>query len=165
MRASWEKSTHPLFRLITYFNRGYLPIRRDIEIERPEKPSPSSFSCPLPPVKARLYFPGTEEELARASQIILDIPGGGFVAMTPKHHDDYLSQWARNLNVPVVSLNYGKAPEKPFPWAIEECFDAYRSIVESNGKCIGLEGKYSIDQKGVKTEKDPIKVVLVGDSA
>ena len=85
--------------------------------------------------------------------------------MSPTNHDDYLSAWSRNIGVPVVSINYGKAPEYPYPWAIEECFDAYRSVVESNGACIGLEGWFTTDENGNKLKKDPIKIVLIGDSA
>jgi hypothetical protein len=40
----------------------------------------------------------------------------------------------------------------PYPWAIEEGFDAYRTLMETKGKCIGIHsGK--------------IAVVLTGDSA
>ena len=65
----------------------------------------------------------------------------------------------------MLSIDYGKAPEYPYPYAIEECFDAYRNIVETNGACIGLEGWHTIDSNGNKQKKDPIKIVLVGDSA
>ena len=142
-----------------------MQIRRDIEFPRPNEPSESSFGVSLPNIKARLYFNGRKNDLAKATKLIFDIPGGGFVAMSPIHHDDYLSAWSRNAGVPVLSIDYGKAPEYPYPYAIEECFDAYRNIVETNGACIGLEGWHTIDSNGNKQKKDPIKIVLVGDSA
>jgi len=40
----------------------------------------------------------------------------------------------------------------PYPWAIEEGFDAYRTIQETKGRCIGM-----------KTGR--LGVVLTGDSA
>lgn len=40
----------------------------------------------------------------------------------------------------------------PYPYAIDECFDAYRVLLESAGKLIGMSGT-------------KFKVVLSGDSA
>jgi hypothetical protein len=40
----------------------------------------------------------------------------------------------------------------PYPFAVEEVFDAYRIIVESKGKAIGVAG-------------DDLNIVLSGDSA
>jgi len=42
--------------------------------------------------------------------------------------------------------------QDPYPWAIEEGFDAYRTIQETKGRCIGM-----------KTGR--LGVVLTGDSA
>jgi len=40
----------------------------------------------------------------------------------------------------------------PYPWAIEEGFDAYRTIQETKGRCIGMKS-------------GRLGVVLTGDSA
>ncbi|KAJ3300190.1 hypothetical protein HK104_003418 [Borealophlyctis nickersoniae] len=167
MRTSWEdRLLNPYIRLITLFPRGFLNFRRNITISRPEQPSITSFPrVELKPIKARLYFSGTAKELRRSKQLILQLPGGGFVTMSPKCHDDYVSMWARQTKIPIVSIDYGKAPEHPYPWGLEECFDAYRSIVESNGETVGFEGWYTTDEKGNRVKKDPIKIVMVGDSA
>lgn len=50
-------------------------------------------------------------------------------------------------------MNYKKAPEYPYPWAVHECFDFYVSLIQQRGRFLGLSG-----------DKD-IKVILVGDSA
>jgi acetyl esterase/lipase len=165
-RTAWEKSTNPYLYAIGYFLRGYLRTRRDVLIPRPTTPSPTSFhKVDLGPIKARLYFHGNRKELAKCTQLLFDVPGGGFTCMTPKNHDDYLSSWARKCKIPIISINYGKAPEHPYPWAIEECFDAYRSIVESNGECIGFDGWYELDSDGSEIKKEAIKIAMVGDSA
>ncbi|KAJ3041481.1 hypothetical protein HDV00_009277 [Rhizophlyctis rosea] len=166
MRMSWEgRILNPVIRLITFPERGFLSIRKDITIERPSPPSVTSFpDWDLGPIKARLYFSGTVEELRKSKQLILQLPGGGFVTMNPKAHDDYVSSWARQTKIPIVAIDYGKAPEYPYPFALEECFDAYRSIVESNGKSIGFDG-WPKDGQANEIKKDPIKIIMCGDSA
>ena len=83
----------------------------------------------------------------------MDIPGGGFVAMDPRCHDDKLLAWAGRTGLPVLALNYRKAPEHPYPYALNECYDAYHTLVTSRGRCIGLAGTMVP------------KIVLSGDSA
>jgi acetyl esterase/lipase len=154
IRASWQKATNPYFYMITMFDRGYLGIRKNLSIPAPSVKFPSAF--PLQPkgnIKARLYFHGTSKQLRDCTSLIFHIPGGGFVAMDPEHHDDYVSNWARQTKLPIISINYGKAPEHPYPWALEECFEAYKSIDESNAKVLGIECP------------EPIKILVVGDSA
>lgn len=89
--------------------------------------------------------------------------------MGPAHHEERLRSWAVQTGKPVISLEYGKAPEcwflprsinhvlnqlstDPYPFGIDEVFDAYRIIVESKGKAIGMAG-------------EDLNIVLSGDSA
>ena len=48
---------------------------------------------------------------ANATELIFDCPGGGFVAMTPAHHEERLRLWGVHSKKPVLALEYGKAPE------------------------------------------------------
>ena len=58
----------------------------------------------------------------------------------------------KRLNVSLlVKLGFWLIAD-PYPWAIEEGFDAYRTIQETKGRCIGM-----------KTGR--LGVVLTGDSA
>ncbi|KAM6974360.1 lipase, hormone-sensitive a [Tautogolabrus adspersus] len=57
--------------------------------------------------------------------LILHIHGGGFVAQTSKSHENYLRTWSKELNAPILSVDYSLSPEAPFPRALEECFYAY----------------------------------------
>ena len=63
------------------------------------------------PVVGWLFFDGTEKELSHATELILDLPGGGFICMSPLHHEERLRRWAIRCKRPVLSIDYGKAPE------------------------------------------------------
>ncbi|KAI5630188.1 hormone-sensitive lipase [Silurus asotus] len=57
--------------------------------------------------------------------LLIHFHGGGFVAQTSRSHESYLKSWSKDLNVPILSVDYSLAPEAPFPRALEECFFAY----------------------------------------
>ena len=114
------------------------------------RPTESSYT---EPINAWLYFDGPLSALKTHTKIVLDMPGGGYVAMTPRHHDDKLLAWSGKLRLPVLSLDYRKAPEHPYPYALNECYDAYHSITATRGRCIGLSGS------------SPPRVIFTGDSA
>ncbi|KAJ8013466.1 hypothetical protein DPEC_G00030080 [Dallia pectoralis] len=57
--------------------------------------------------------------------LLIHFHGGGFVAQTSKSHENYLKSWSKDLNVPILSVDYSLAPDAPFPRALEECFYAY----------------------------------------
>ncbi|KAI0790793.1 Alpha/Beta hydrolase protein [Abortiporus biennis] len=144
LRTTWEKTTNPYIRALTYYPP--ITIRKKLLIPRPA-------DAPYQrPVTAWLFFAPPEHHLSRATDLILDFPGGGFISMTPEHHEDRLRMWAMRTGKPVLSIDYGKAPEYPYPFAIDECFDAYRMIVESAGTIIGMSGT-------------KLNVVFSGDSA
>lgn len=149
LRVSWNKGTTPYLKALQGLMRPrsmrYPP--RAIRIPRPPN---SDFK---EPVSAWLYFDGPVSALKNHTKIVLDIPGGGFVAMDPRTSDDKLLAWAGKTGLPILSLDYKKAPEFPYPHALNECFDVYCMIIASKGKCIGLSG-----------EVLP-KIVISGDSA
>ncbi|ODO03459.1 hormone-sensitive lipase [Cryptococcus wingfieldii CBS 7118] len=148
LRTTWDKTNNPYIRLLTARHRPKLPIVRTIFIPRPSQSSRAS----LPPVKTMLFFSGSEAELAQATELIVDFPGGGFIAMSPECHEERLRTWARRTGKPVLGVNYGKAPEYPYPWSIEEGFDAYRTLIETKGNVIGIAS-------------GRLDIVLSGDSA
>ncbi|XP_061738718.1 lipase, hormone-sensitive a isoform X2 [Nerophis ophidion] len=57
--------------------------------------------------------------------LLIHFHGGGFVAQTSRSHENYLRSWSKELNVPILSVDYSLSPEAPFPRALEECFYAY----------------------------------------
>ncbi|EXJ79555.1 hypothetical protein A1O3_07834 [Capronia epimyces CBS 606.96] len=149
LRVSWNKPNTPYLKWLAAMLRPrftkYKPRR--IRIPRPKQ------STYKEPVVAWMYFDGSLAELERQEKLVLDIPGGGFVAMDPRTNDDKLLAWAGRTGLPVLSLDYRKAPEYPYPYALNECFDVYTQIVATRGRCIGM-----------KPPSCP-RIVLTGDSA
>ena len=149
LRVSWNKPTTPLLS----FAQGLVRPRftrwppRAMRIPRP------GVSNYTESVAAWLYYDGPVADLQKHKNIVLDISGGGYVAMNPRCHDDKLLAWAARTGLPVLSLDYKKAPEHPYPFAINECFDVYMTIANTKGKCVGLSG----------TEVP--RVIITGDSA
>jgi acetyl esterase/lipase len=149
LRVSWNKGTTPYLAFASKLLRPRLMKYPPRAIRIP-RPSNSDYKDP---VSGWLYFDGPLSALKNHTKVVLDIPGGGFVAMNPRTNDDKLFAWAGKTGLPVLSLDYKKAPEFPYPYALNECYDVYHTLIASRGRCIGLSG-----------EVVP-KVVLTGDSA
>jgi len=149
LRVAWNKGTTPYLGALTSLMRPRLMVYPPRQIRIP-RPRASSYQ---EPVTGWLYFNGPRSALKKQDKVVLDVPGGGFVAMDPRNHDDKLMGWAGKTGLPVLSLDYKKAPEHPYPYALNECYDVYHMIIASRGTCMGLSG-----------EAEP-KVVVSGDSA
>ncbi|KKY25255.1 putative lipase [Phaeomoniella chlamydospora] len=137
LRTAWNKAADsPYLATITKLVRPvkmrYAP--RHLLIHRPKT------SVYKEPISAWMYFDGPLSELRKQTNVVIDVPGGGFVAMTPRNHDDKLFAWAVDTKLPVLSIDYKKAPEYPYPYALNECFDVYQAIVSSYGQCLGFDG-------------------------
>jgi acetyl esterase/lipase len=149
LRVAWNKGTTPYLN----FFQGLLRPRftrwppRQVRIPRPAN---SDYKGS---VSAWLYYDGPLAELEHANQLVLDIPGGGFVAMDPRCNDDKLFAWAAKSGLPILSLDYKKAPEYPYPYALNECFDVYATLIMSKGRCIGMSGM------------ETPRIIVTGDSA
>ncbi|KAI3340478.1 alpha/beta-hydrolase [Ustulina deusta] len=149
LRVSWNKGKTP-----------YLGALQNLMRPRFTRWPPRAIRIPRPntsdykePVSGWIYYDGPISDLEHINKMILDIPGGGFVAMDPRCNDDKLLAWAGKTGLPVLSLEYQKAPEYPYPYALNECFDVYTTIVKSKGRCIGMSGR------------EAPKIVVTGDSA
>ena len=150
LRVAWNKNQSPylkFFQLLLNPSRNKFAPRA-VRIPRPKE------SVYKEPVEAWLYFEGTREELKNCTKLILDVPGGGYVAMSPRHHDDKLLAWSRQCpGIPVLAIDYRKAPEFPYPYGVNEVYDVYHTLIATRGRCIGFNG-----------DSTP-RIVLVGDSA
>lgn len=149
LRVAWNKGTSPYLSVLQRLMRPRFTRWPPRQIRIP-RPSNSDYK---EPVLGWLYFDGPLAELVHHSRLVLDIPGGGFVAMDPRCNDDKLLAWASKSGLPILSLDYKKAPEFPYPYALNEIFDVYDAIINTRGRCIGLSGQ------------DMPRIVITGDSA
>ncbi|KAH0827393.1 Alpha/Beta hydrolase protein [Lanmaoa asiatica] len=127
-RTTWEKTSNLYVILIS----PIMSLHRKILLPRP---TTSTYDRPI---TVHIYFAPPAPQLHNTTDLILDFPGGGFVAMSPDHHDERLRTWALKTD--------------PYPFAMDECFDLYRLLAETSGRCIGMSGK-------------KLNVIMSGDSA
>lgn len=102
---------------------GELAVTRDIAI-----PGPAGT------IPARLY---DARENRAPGLVTVFYHGGGFVIGNIDSHEPYCAEAARQLDMPVISIDYRLAPEAPFPAAPEDCEAATRWIAD-NIPCTGL---------------------------
>lgn len=81
--------------------------------------------------------------------LVIHCHGGGFIAQSSLSHAGYLRHWAKELDCPIVSIDYSLAPEYAYPRQVEEVFFTYCWIL-NNLHVFGSTGE---------------TIVLVGDSA
>ncbi|KAG6028807.1 hypothetical protein E4U41_000576 [Claviceps citrina] len=149
LRVAWNKGTSPYLGVLQRLMRPRFTRWPPRQIRIP-RPSNSDYK---EPVIGWLYYDGPLADLMHHSRLVLDVPGGGFVAMDPRCNDDKLLAWASKSGLPILSLDYKKAPEFPYPYAVNEIFDVYDAIINTRGRCIGLSGQ------------EMPRVVITGDSA
>ena len=78
------------------------------------------------PLGARLYVP---DGIGEHGGLLVYFHGGGFVVCDLETHDNTCRFLAVQAGVPVLSVDYRRAPEHRFPAAIEDALAAFRFAV------------------------------------
>jgi acetyl esterase len=86
---------------------------------------------------------------AGLSPALLFVHGGGWVVGSRSSHDPLCRALARKAAVAVVSIDYRRAPEAPFPAALEDVVTAMRWLFH----------------EGARLRLDPGRIGIAGDSA
>ncbi|SER10344.1 alpha/beta hydrolase [Natrinema salaciae] len=115
----------------------------DIELESVED---RTIDGPHGDLPIRIYDPGTEGE---DRPLLLYIHGGGWVIGSIDTHDGTCRKLAADSGYPVVSVDYGLAPEHPFPGGLRDCYAALEWVADAADEL----------------NADPGKLVVAGDSA
>lgn len=84
------------------------------------------FDGPRGPIPLRVIPPQ-----GAARGIYLHIHGGGWVVGTADQQDDRLQRIADNCGLAVISVEYGLAPEEPYPAAPDDCEAAALWLVKN----------------------------------
>ncbi len=95
------------------------------------------LTCPGPAgdIKLRLY---DARQTRGAGPAMVFFHGGGFVIGDLNTHHNFCTTIAKQLDIPVIAVDYRLAPEHPFPAAPIDCEAATRWVAE-NGTALGLE--------------------------
>lgn len=97
-------------------------------------------------------FADTQEERDRLSRVMLYIHGGGYYFGSVNTHRFQILRIARKFGGFAFAVNYRKAPQFPFPCAIQDCLAAYMYLIRPppNAKHQAV---------------NPKQIVIAGDSA
>ncbi len=105
-----------------------------------------TIAGPRGPLRLRLYTPSGG---AGRLPCVLYIHGGGWVICSLDTHDGICRRLALAGGFMVASVDYGLAPEHPFPHGLDDCLAAIRWLAEH----------------GAAEGADPTQLALAGDSA
>ncbi|OLZ39982.1 alpha/beta hydrolase [Natrinema saccharevitans] len=115
----------------------------DIELESVED---RTIDGPRGDLPIRCYEPGTEGD---DRPLLVYFHGGGWVIGSIDTHDGTCRKLAADSGYPVVSVDYGLAPEHPFPEGLQDCYAALEWAADA----------------AADLGADPNKLVVGGDSA
>ncbi|GIQ76935.1 alpha/beta hydrolase [Bradyrhizobium sp. RD5-C2] len=90
------------------------------------------------PVRVRIYRPAS----ARPLPALIYMHGGGWVIGSIDSHDAITAAIAADTPCVVISVDYARAPEHPFPAAIEDCAAAVRWT-------FGNAARFGIDPRAI----------------
>ena len=98
------------------------------------------------PIRVRIYTPKQQTD----NRLLLFFHGGGWVLESVDTYNQVCKALAKATGCRVISVEYRRAPEHPFPVGLEDCYAAAKAIYQA-GEQFGTHGAQDI--------------VLIGDSA
>jgi acetyl esterase/lipase len=115
--------------------------RRDFEAK-----SPDGITVPL-----RWYTPPGHDSSAAgpaAGPAAVYLHGGGMIYGTVDLYDRFIAAYVADSDVPMLAVDYRRAPEAPYPGPVEDCHTGLRWLAEHAGE-LGV---------------DPGRIAVMGDS-
>lgn len=86
------------------------------------------------PVRVRVYRPKSDRPLPA----LVYMHGGGWVVGSINSHDGITAALANDTTCVVISVDYARAPEHPFPAAVEDCQAAVAWVFD-NAHALGID--------------------------
>jgi acetyl esterase/lipase len=115
----------------TFLNRNNLSAIRKADYKQPLKfiyPSVSIVAESIDGVPCFHLIPPKSNK----DTVILYFHGGAFVSGPQIFHWIMLKKLALETKIPILFVNYGKAPENPFPGAINDTYKTYMHLLSKN---------------------------------
>ena len=103
------------------------------------------FPGPTADLPIRIYRPST----ATSAPAIVYFHGGGWVLNFLDIYDASLARLANQSGATIISVNYQKAPEHPFPIPFDDCYSTLLWVIAN----------------AAQLQIDPAKIGIAGDSA
>ena len=130
--------------------KSFYEMRNALSPNPPEVEAFFDFKIPVTNglIKAR-YYRGKNKDRSNILPVTIFFHGGGWVIGDLDTHDVVCRQISNEGNFDVVSVNYRKAPEYKFPFAINDSIEAINFVVKNS----------------INLPIDTNKIALCGDSA
>lgn len=88
-------------------------------------------------IRLRIY---QSKSITTPTPVLIWLHGGGYVMGKPEMDDLQCAQYARELGISIVSVDYRYAPKHPFPTGLEDSYSALK-WVESHAQQLGIDAK------------------------
>jgi acetyl esterase len=122
-------------------------IKNSVPIDTTVAVSDDTVAGPASAVRVRLYTP--RAAVGKTSGLLIYVHGGGFAVGDLESHDRLIRLIASELGHRVLALDYRRAPENPYPAALEDVVAVYRWA----------------QSQASKLQVDPQRFALGGESA
>ena len=129
--------------------RGRADLRANAGLVGGDQPIGAVRELTVAGLPARHYLPHGARPASEAQPLLVFFHGGGFLYGDLDSHDAPCRLLAEESGVPVLAVEYGVGPERPFPGGFDDAFAALR-WVHDNAAELGV---------------DPTRIGVAGDSA
>jgi acetyl esterase len=89
------------------------------------------MSCPGPAGDIALRLYDSQAQRSAETPVILFYHGGGFVIGDLESHHSFCTYISREMDIPVIAVDYRLAPEAPFPAAPQDSLAATRWVADN----------------------------------
>ena len=139
-----------------------------LNIGAPATPEPTQLQIPGPggDIRALVFTP--EHAAGDVLPVLLYMHGGGFVVWSPETHAKLSKLLAVGAGAIVVSIDYRRAPQHPYPAPLDDCVAAFRWLRANAASLGGDAGRIALggdSAGGNLAAATALRVIAAGDAA